>query len=239
MTESIEELVQALAAEPCGGGFHLAAWAADSCIGLREHVRAHPDQYGDPMRTRLQGDWRMCFRCRAVDALAAHDSPRDGCEESPQTVDGISGTAPVTHALPVASPLPERCPDCKRPLQKVRYPGGYLNEDQWDSMRAGDWFCEECPSLPVTKKYRYFWNRDLRPTLLDQIVWAARDAVGEWTLSHEDAVNVAQKALAYANEPHADVMRTINAGLVQQLGWRPSMREINAICTAIWAENAQ
>jgi hypothetical protein len=61
------------------------------------------------------------------------------------------------------APLPQeeapRCPDCKRALQEVRYPGGYLNEDQWSSIRAGDWFCEDCPARPG-QHYRYFWRRD-------------------------------------------------------------------------------
>jgi hypothetical protein len=57
------------------------------------------------------------------------------------------------------------CPHCARPLQEVRYEGGYLNEDQFDSIRAGDWFCEQCPGWP--KRYRYFWNRDLAPLVTE------------------------------------------------------------------------
>jgi hypothetical protein len=57
------------------------------------------------------------------------------------------------------------CPHCARPLRKVRYPGGHLNEDQWDSVRAGDWFCEDCRNWP--KRYRYFWNSDLAPLVTE------------------------------------------------------------------------
>jgi hypothetical protein len=51
------------------------------------------------------------------------------------------------------------CPYCARPLTPVRYPGGYLNEDQFDSIRKGDWFCENCPGWAT--QYRYFWNSEL------------------------------------------------------------------------------
>lgn len=32
------------------------------------------------------------------------------------------------------------CPVCMKVLERVRYEGGYLNEDQFDSVRAGDWW---------------------------------------------------------------------------------------------------
>ena len=36
-----------------------------------------------------------------------------------------------------------------------------LNEDQWRSTRAGDWFCDTCKSDKARTGYLYFWNREL------------------------------------------------------------------------------
>lgn len=58
------------------------------------------------------------------------------------------------------------CPDCGKPLERVtRSRDSYLNDDQFDAVRAGDWFCEMCPSNERgNARYRYFWDRELRPT---------------------------------------------------------------------------
>ena len=53
------------------------------------------------------------------------------------------------------------CPKCGTTLQQVEYPGGMLNEDQWRSTRAGDWFCVTCKSDKARTGYLYFWNREL------------------------------------------------------------------------------
>ena len=55
-----------------------------------------------------------------------------------------------------------RCPRCAKPLEHVTYPrGSMLNEDQWDAVRAGDWWCETCPSNGRGKAGAYFWNREI------------------------------------------------------------------------------
>ena len=54
------------------------------------------------------------------------------------------------------------CPRCGKPLKRVRYPSGsMLNEDQFDSQRAGDWYCESCPGDRGNTGYRYFWSNEL------------------------------------------------------------------------------
>jgi hypothetical protein len=53
-----------------------------------------------------------------------------------------------------AAPAHRSCPVCGFDLEPVTYPGGYLNPDQWESVRAGDWFCDSC------KPRRYFFERD-------------------------------------------------------------------------------
>jgi hypothetical protein len=37
-----------------------------------------------------------------------------------------------------------------------------LNDDQFDAVRAGDWYCDTCPSNERGNTgYRYFWTREL------------------------------------------------------------------------------
>ncbi len=64
---------------------------------------------------------------------------------------------------PSGPPPKPRCPDCGRVLQRVRRPSGsMLNDDQFDAVRAGDWFCASCPSNGRSNtSNRYFWDREL------------------------------------------------------------------------------
>jgi hypothetical protein len=59
--------------------------------------------------------------------------------------------------------LTSRCPTCARALHKVMRPSGsMLNDDQFDAVRAGDWYCDTCPSNERGNTgYRYFWTREL------------------------------------------------------------------------------
>jgi hypothetical protein len=53
------------------------------------------------------------------------------------------------------------CPDCKRPLEKVEQAyGSMLNEDQFDSVKAGDYFCRHCTGIRGRTGYRYFWLKE-------------------------------------------------------------------------------
>lgn len=49
------------------------------------------------------------------------------------------------------------CPECGKMLQPVTYPGGYLNHEQWESLRAGDWFCALHDGVNL-----YYWNSDFQ-----------------------------------------------------------------------------
>jgi hypothetical protein len=56
------------------------------------------------------------------------------------------------------------CPVCKEPLHPVAYPSGaMLNCDQWDSVRAGDWYCDTCPP-GSGQRYCYWWE--------SEVIWA-------------------------------------------------------------------
>jgi hypothetical protein len=55
------------------------------------------------------------------------------------------------------------CPKCGLPLKEVRYPSdSYFNRDQWESQRAGDWYCDKCPSEVARSGYSYFWEADFK-----------------------------------------------------------------------------
>lgn len=75
------------------------------------------------------------------------------------------------------------CPNCGKPLEHVRYPSGcYLNREQWESVRAGDFMCQHCPDngRAANKKFAYFWASEVnqsQPTL------AQASAMGPWSTS--------------------------------------------------------
>ncbi len=56
-----------------------------------------------------------------------------------------------------------KCPDCGKPLEKVRQSAtSPLNAEQFDAMKAGDFFCDACPSNERgNAQLRYFWKREL------------------------------------------------------------------------------
>ena len=55
------------------------------------------------------------------------------------------------------------CPDCNRELLKVHKPfDSCLNEEQFQSVRAGDWYCPICKGSRGKTSCRYFWDRELK-----------------------------------------------------------------------------
>lgn len=55
------------------------------------------------------------------------------------------------------------CPDCGTRLEHVRYAGGYLNDGQFDAIRAGDYYCKSCKGTRAATGFRYFWLSELQP----------------------------------------------------------------------------
>jgi len=55
------------------------------------------------------------------------------------------------------------CPQCRNPLEKVRRGSNSpLNEEQFDAIKAGDWFCKKCPSNSRSKSpFAYFWDSEI------------------------------------------------------------------------------
>jgi hypothetical protein len=54
------------------------------------------------------------------------------------------------------------CPACGTELREVLYPpGSLLNRDQWNTVKAGDYYCIICTSDRCATGYRYYWKREL------------------------------------------------------------------------------
>ena len=52
------------------------------------------------------------------------------------------------------------CPSCGQELQEVRQPANsMLNSDQFDAIKAGDFFCEQCRG---NRDIAYFWRHELQ-----------------------------------------------------------------------------
>ena len=57
------------------------------------------------------------------------------------------------------------CPQCGKQLCEVRQgPNSMLNSEQFDAVKAGDWYCTHCPSNDRgNTSYAYFWAREVQP----------------------------------------------------------------------------
>ena len=55
------------------------------------------------------------------------------------------------------------CPQCGEPLQRVRQSeNSMLNSEQFDAIRAGDYFCEGCPPNGRSRTaYCYWWESEV------------------------------------------------------------------------------
>jgi uncharacterized protein YbaR (Trm112 family) len=55
-----------------------------------------------------------------------------------------------------------KCPECRNPLEEVKYnSSSVLNEEQFMSIRAGDYYCKNCNGTRGKTGYKYFWKREL------------------------------------------------------------------------------
>lgn len=64
-----------------------------------------------------------------------------------------------------------KCPLCKGELLPVRQSAGsHLNAEQFDAIKAGDYFCTTCPSNGRgNTAVRYFWARELAPSAVSLV----------------------------------------------------------------------
>jgi hypothetical protein len=55
------------------------------------------------------------------------------------------------------------CPKCGRELERVRQsPTSPLNAEQFDAVKAGDWYCSVCPGNGRGHaSFCYFWDSEI------------------------------------------------------------------------------
>jgi len=58
---------------------------------------------------------------------------------------------------------PPTCPQCQAILHRVRRGADSpLNADQFDAVKAGDWYCSVCAGAEAKRTtYKYWWEKDL------------------------------------------------------------------------------
>lgn len=63
------------------------------------------------------------------------------------------------------------CPQCSGPLKRVRQsPGSALNKDQFNAVKAGDWYCEACPDNDRGRAGLCYWRERELPDVIDEFV---------------------------------------------------------------------
>ena len=68
--DRLRNFVDEIARRPCNAGYHAPPWKADSCLGMRDYARAHPEALGEPLLTKLVSGENLCDACRARDIRA-------------------------------------------------------------------------------------------------------------------------------------------------------------------------
>jgi hypothetical protein len=92
----------------------------------------------------------------------------------------------------VGNPLIQipNCPKCGNPLEKVRQSSNSpLNEEQFDSVRAGDWFCKCHSNERGNKPWAYFWDSEVlqsetSSTIEDKVHAIMTAGVGDVGVDH-------------------------------------------------------
>jgi hypothetical protein len=55
----------------------------------------------------------------------------------------------------------KKCPQCRNKLERVP-DSKWMNSDQWEASKAGDWFCKTCPDNGRSSSgLCYWWNREI------------------------------------------------------------------------------
>jgi hypothetical protein len=71
------------------------------------------------------------------------------------------------------------CPQCKGELKEVTNNSLFMNKDQFDAEKAGDFYCERCPGNDRGKQPRcYWWTSEVRkPDIRPEVIVEANKAI--------------------------------------------------------------
>lgn len=103
------------------------------------------------------------YRCvLRKDHGGAHRAKGSHAEHSwPVDASVAGGGEPAKRVEPTSDPL---FPKCRRKLYRVRKPSSSpLNDEQFDAIRAGDWYCECHSNGRGNTQFAYFWDREVLP----------------------------------------------------------------------------
>lgn len=116
--------------------------------------------------------------------------------------------------------MSHKCPICNNQLEEVKQSSNsLLNSEQFDAIKAGDWFCRNCRGKEGKSGYKYFWNRELNGSApLDQWI---KDHNFE-TLKEKIMTHI-QMMTSAADEELEGATRCIMASLRQELKLKGSM----------------
>ena len=105
-----------------------------------------------------------------------------------------------------------KCPNCGGELFAVTRPSdSYLSPDQFDAVRAGDFYCMKCPSNDRGNTgYWYFWERELMDAKDAQIAALTERLRAE--LERKDAA-LREFDWALGQLRHLYIQNNLNAGL--------------------------
>lgn len=71
------------------------------------------------------------------------------------------------HPCRCSMALKNACPTCGETLIAVRY-SGYLNSDQWDAIKGGDWYCNTCTDQSIVNGKKHWHDRELQSITYQQ-----------------------------------------------------------------------
>lgn len=129
-----------------------AALSPAPSTSVAPRVDVVPSELGGYFDVRINGE-TIVSQDRECDAEEFARSIREALELSPAQVGSGPKTPNERHS---------RCPQCNCRVRKLSYPGGMLNAEQWDSVRAGDWICDVCPpNGRSTTPMCYWWENEI------------------------------------------------------------------------------
>ena len=104
------------------------------------------------------------------------------------------------------------CPTCGETLVAVRY-SGYLNSDQWDAIKGGDWYCNTCTDPSIVNGKKHWHDRELETITYQQCSRCAALSDQPPPDPRDEALRLAEEALKSLIPSHRAV------GCYCPVGW--------------------
>ena len=113
------------------------------------------------------------------------------------------------------------CPKCGDELVRVEYPrGSYLSRDQFESVKAGDWFCTQCSDDKAMSGYAYFWDKDLPVTTAPTVPLSELEQTKLKLASAEAELKNALGCYDNLKKLHADTEAKLADALADAASWQ-------------------